>query len=186
MTRTEKQRTISRKTFVLWFTGLPSSGKSTLADAVSMELKKYNISFKKIDGDIIRRTISKDLGFSKKDIEENAKRATSLAKSFTEKKICVLASIISPYKNTREQTRREIGKEFIEVYTKCDPAICIQRDVKGLYKKALRGEIKNFIGVSIQYQEPDNPEIVIETDKETVTQSVRKILRYLTRKQYIA
>lgn len=186
MTNTKKQKDPDRETFVLWFTGLPSSGKSTLADAVSVELKKYNIPFEKIDGDVVRRTISKDLGFSKKDIEENGRRASSLAKNFTKKKICVLASIISPYKNTRNHIRRKIGRDFIEIYTKCDPNICVQRDVKGLYKKALAGEIQNFIGISIKYEEPDNPEIVVETDKESVEQCTQKILGYLKKNHYIA
>lgn len=174
------------KGFTLWFTGLSGAGKSTLADTVGAELEKYGLPAENLDGDIVRRTICKDLGFSAEDRQKNIERVTQVAKILTKNRAAVLASFISPYKHIREQARKEIGEHFIEVHVKCPLDVCIQRDVKGLYKKALAGEIENFTGVSDPYEEPKNPEIIVNTDKETVEQSAKKIISYLKENRYIA
>lgn len=178
-------QTIPDNGFTLWFTGLSGAGKSTLADAVARELEKYSIPVEKLDGDIVRQTICKDLGFSAEDRQKNIERVTQVAKILTKNRAAVLASFISPYKQIREQARKEIGNDFIEVHVKCPLGVCIERDPKGLYKKALAGEIKNFTGISDPYEEPESPEITVETHKENVDQCTKKIIRFLKDKRYL-
>jgi adenylylsulfate kinase len=161
--------------FTVWFTGLPSCGKTTIANQIAEILKRKDYKVEQLDGDIIRTHLSKDLGFSKEDREENIKRAISLAKKLTHHNIIVLASFVSPYRKQRKEARKEI-KKFIEVYVRCPIEICIKRDVKGLYKKALEGEIKNFTGLDDPYEEPEHPELILDTNKETVEESVKKVL----------
>lgn len=179
-------KAIPRKGFTLWLTGLSGAGKSTLANVVAKELKIRGLAVENLDGDIVRKTICKDLGFSPEDRKKNIERVTKWAKELTKNKTAVLASFISPYKKIREDARKEIGEHFIEVHVKCPLEVCEQRDVKGLYKKARAGEIKNFTGVSDPYEEPDNPEIIVETDKESVEESATKIVTFLKQKKYIA
>lgn len=164
--------------FTLWFTGLPCSGKTTLADAVAEELRKRGLKVERLDGDVVRRTLSRDLGFSREDREENIRRVAFVAKLLTRNGVVVLTSFVSPYRKVREEARKEIG-DFVEVYVKCPLEVCMQRDVKGMYKKALAGEIKDFTGVSDPYEEPLNPEIIVETNKESVEACVSKILKEL-------
>lgn len=178
--------TVPNKGFTLWFTGLSGAGKSTLADSVATELEKYKLPVEKLDGDIVRQTICKDLGFSAEDRRKNIERVTQVTKILTKNRAAVLASFISPYKKIREDTRREIGENFIEVYVKCPLGVCEERDVKGLYKKARAGEIKNFTGISDPYEPPENPEIIVETHKENVEECTKKILSFLKQKKYIA
>jgi len=170
--------------FTLWFTGLPCSGKTTLADAVAERLRQRGLKVERLDGDIVRRTLSRDLGFSREDREENIRRVAFVAKLLTRNGVAVLTSFVSPYRKMREEARKEIG-DFVEVYVKCPLEVCMQRDVKGMYKKALVGEIKNFTGISDPYEEPLNPEIVVETDKEGVEECVNKILRKLEELGYL-
>ncbi|MHC1580001.1 MAG: adenylyl-sulfate kinase [Candidatus Alkanophagales archaeon] len=170
--------------FTLWFTGLPCSGKTTLADAVAEELRRRGLRVERLDGDVVRRTLSRDLGFSREDREENIRRVAFVAKLLTRNGVAVLTSFVSPYRKMREEARREIG-DFVEVYVKCPLEVCMQRDVKGMYKRALAGEIENFTGVSDPYEEPLNPEIVVETDKESVEACVNKILRKLEELGYL-
>ncbi len=164
--------------FTLWFTGLPSSGKTTIADAVAAKLMDSREKVMRLDGDEIRKTYWPELGFSKEDKDKNNHRAAKLAAMLTRQGIVVVASFISPYREVREHARKRIGN-FIEVYVKCPVEVCIERDRKGLYKKALAGEIKNFTGISDPYEEPLNPEVLIESDKETVEESVNKVLAKL-------
>ena len=138
----------------------------------------------RLDGDVVRRTLSRDLGFSREDREENIRRVAFVAKLLTRNGVAVLTSFVSPYRKMREEARKEIG-DFVEVYVKCPLEVCMQRDVKGMYKKALVGEIKNFTGISDPYEEPLNPEIVVETDKEGVEACVNKILRKLEELGYL-
>lgn len=161
--------------FVLWFTGLPCSGKTTVADAVAEELKKMNLKVERLDGDIIRQGLTKDLGFSKEDRDKNIDRVTFVAKLLSRNGVATLVSFVSPYREKRRQAREETTN-FIEVYLKCPVEVCKQRDIKGMYEKALRGEIKDFTGVDDPYEEPLNPEIMLETDKETVQESVSKVM----------
>ena len=164
--------------FTLWFTGLPCSGKSAVGDRVAEILKDKGHRVERLDGDTVRQDLTRDLGFSKKDRDENIRRVTFVAKLLSRNGVAVLTSFISPYRDIRAEARREIG-EFIEVYTKCPLEVCIERDVKGMYKKAMRGEIKEFTGISDPYEEPLDPEILVETDKETPEESVVKVLKRL-------
>jgi len=161
--------------FALWFTGLPSSGKSTIADAVTIELKKSRAKVMRLDADVIRQKFWPELGYSKEDRDKNITRATQLAAMLIKSGVVVIASFISPYQDMRAFARREIGN-FIEIYVRCPVAVCIQRDTRGLYKKALAGEITNFTGISDPYEEPLNPDVLIESDKETIEDSVNKIM----------
>ena len=161
--------------YTLWFTGLPCSGKSTIADAVEERLKKIRQKVVRMDADVIRNQFWPELGYSKEDRDKNITRATQLAALLTKNGIAVIASFISPYYETREYARQEIGS-FVEIYVKCPIEVCIERDVRGMYKKAMAGEISNFTGVSDPYEEPLNPEVLIESDKETLEQGVDKVL----------
>lgn len=164
--------------FTLWFTGLPCSGKSTVGDGVAAILKEKGFRVELLDGDVVRKELTRDLGFSKKDRDENIMRVTFVAKLLSRNGVATLVSFISPYRELRDRARQGTTN-FVEVYTKCPVEVCIQRDVKGMYQKAIKGEIKEFTGVSDPYEEPLNPEIVLETDKETVDESVAKVVRRL-------
>jgi adenylylsulfate kinase len=172
--------------FTVWFTGLPSCGKTSIANQIAIILKNKGYKVEQLDGDILRENLSKDLSFSKKDRDENIRRATYLAQLLTRNNVVVLASFISPYRKQRREARKQI-KNFIEVYVRCPIDICKQRDVKGMYKKALEGKIKEFTGVDDPYEEPEHPELIVDTNKECIEESVNKVLQkieelgYLTR-----
>jgi adenylylsulfate kinase len=170
--------------FTIWFTGLPCCGKTTIADQVALVLKKKNYTIEQLDGDIIRQGVTSDLGFSKKDRDENIQRVTSIAKKLTQKNVVVLASFVSPYRKQRRNARKEI-KQFIEVYVRCPVEICMQRDVKGMYQKALEGKIKHFTGVDDPYEEPEHPELILDTDTESVEESVGKVLKKIEELGYL-
>lgn len=168
----------------IWFTGLPSSGKSTIANVLAERLKGKGFKVERLDGDIIRHHLWKELGFTKEDRDENIRRAAYLAGIFTRNGIITITTFISPYRELREYARKNIG-DFIELYVKCPVEVCMQRDPKGLYQKALAGEISNFTGVSDPYEEPLNPEVLIESDKETLEDSVTRIMDKLKEISYI-
>jgi adenylylsulfate kinase len=170
--------------FTVWFTGLPCCGKTTIADQVATLLKKKDYTVERLDGDVIRQGLTNDLGFSKKDRDENIRRATFVAKMLTRNNVIVLATFVSPYREQRRNARKEIER-FVEVYVRCPVEICMKRDVKGMYQKALEGKIKHFTGVDDPYEEPAHPELIIDTDKETVEDSVNKVLDTLTALEYI-
>ena len=174
----------NQKGFTAWFTGLPCCGKTTVADRVAEILRSRGYKVERLDGDIVRRGLSKDLGFSSEDRDENIRRVSNLAKNLTQSGLAVLATFVSPYKERRNKSREEIG-DFVEIYVKCPIEICKKRDVKGMYKRALTGEIKNFTGVDDPYEEPDNPELIIETNIETIDESVEKVLKKLEELGYI-
>lgn len=168
----------NEKGFVLWFTGLSQSGKSTHADRIYQILKEKGLKVERLDGDIVRQSLSKDLGFSKEDIDENIRRVGFVARLLARNNIGVITSFISPYAQAREDVRKQT-KNFIEVFCKCPLEVCEQRDTKGFYAKARKGEIKNFIGVSGPYEEPENPEIIIETNKQSIEEGCEKIIKFL-------
>ena len=170
--------------FTVWFTGLSCSGKTTVSRGVAKELKKRGLKVEVLDGDVVRTNLSKGLGFSKEDRDTNIKRIGFVCKLLSRNGVVAIAAAISPYRAIRDYNRQEIG-DFIEVYCKCPLELCIERDVKGLYKKALAGEITNYTGVSDPYEEPLNPEVVLETGKETKEESVRKVIRKLEELHYI-
>jgi len=168
----------------VWFTGLPCSGKTTIANKLADILKNRGFRVERLDGDIIREELTSDLGFSRKDRDENIKRVTFVAKLLTRNDVIVLATFISPYRERRNKSRKEID-DFLEVYVKCPVEECIKRDVKGMYKKALEGKIKGFTGIDDPYEEPIEPDLILETNKEKVEESVDKVLLLLKKTGYI-
>ena len=166
------------KGFTLWFTGLSGSGKSTLAKAVEEILLERGMKVEVLDGDVVRTNLSKGLGFSQEDRDINIRRIGFVCNLLTRNGVVAIGAAISPYRAIRNENRELIGR-FVEVYCECSLEVLTDRDVKGLYKKALAGEIKNFTGVSDPYEAPDNPEVVIESDKESAEESVAKIIRTL-------
>ncbi|MEM1544748.1 MAG: adenylyl-sulfate kinase [Candidatus Bathyarchaeia archaeon] len=171
--------------FVVWLTGLSGAGKTTIANALAERLRAVGYKVEILDGDIVRQHFSKGLGFSKEDRIENIHRVAYVAHLLARNGVVVITALISPYREGRDYARQLIG-DFVEVYVKCPLNVLIERDVKGLYAKALKGEIPNFTGISDPYEPPENPEVVVETDKETVEESVNKIWEVLTNLGYLA
>ena len=180
----EKMR--GHKSLVLWFTGLSGSGKSTLANALNESLHSKGLSTYVLDGDNIRHGLCKDLGFSDKDREENIRRIGEVANLFMDAGIITITAFVSPFREDREKVRKIIGKEnFVEIYCSADLNVCEIRDTKGLYKKARRGEIKEFTGISSPYEHPINPEIIVNTGSMNIGDSVKQILFYLNKREII-
>lgn len=175
--------------FTIWFTGLSGSGKSTLSEIVEQRLKAHGRNVEILDGDIVRTHLSKGLGFSREDRDTNIKRIAFVCSLLTRNGVICISAAIAPYQEAREWARQEIGN-FVEIYVKCPLDVCRARDVKGLYKLVDEGKIKNFTGVDDPYEEPENPDLVIETDKETIEESIGRIfakleeLGYLTQADY--
>lgn len=176
-----------QKGFTLWFTGLSGSGKTTIAKPVAQELHERGLKVERLDGDIVRQSLTRDLGFTKEDRDMNIERVTFVAKLLSRNGVAVLCSFISPYRARRAKSRQEIeeGSDFIEVYVECPVEVCAERDVKGLYEQAFAGEIDNFTGVSDPYEPPENADIVCNTAKESLDESVSKIVGYLEAQGYI-
>ncbi|MCJ7612180.1 MAG: adenylyl-sulfate kinase [Candidatus Aminicenantes bacterium] len=168
----------------LWFTGLPCSGKSAIADRLAVILKDKGYRVERLDGDIVRQDLTRDLGFSKSDRDENIRRVTFVTKLLARNGVFVLTSFISPYREMRDRARAQV-ENFMEIYVKTSLETCIQRDVKGMYKKAMAGEIKEFTGVSDPYEEPLKPELVVETDNESLEDSTQKVLRRMKELGYL-
>jgi adenylyl-sulfate kinase len=171
-------QSFKQKGFVLWLTGLSGAGKSTIAEIVEGELRSRGLNIEILDGDIVRKELTRDLGFSKEDREENIKRVTFVAKLLSRNQVACICSFISPYREMRDRIRRETTN-FIEVFVDASLESVSERDVKGLYKKALSGEIPNFTGISAPYEVPDMPDLHILTDEQTPLQSATQILEYL-------
>jgi adenylylsulfate kinase len=169
---------MQQKGFTLWFTGLSGAGKTTLARLVESELKSRGHKVEVLDGDIVRTNLSKGLGFSKEDRDTNIRRIGFVCDLLARNDVVAIAAAISPYLNVREEVRHNT-QTFVEVYVKCPIAVLAERDVKGLYKKALSGEIENFTGVDDPYEEPLSPEIVIHTNMEKPEDSARQIIARL-------
>lgn len=170
--------------FTIWFTGLSGAGKSTLSEIIEKRLKERGRNVEVLDGDIVRTHLSKGLGFSREDRDTNIKRIGFVCSLLTRNNVVCISAAIAPYSEAREWARREIGN-FVEVYIKCPLEVCRQRDVKGLYKLVDEGKIKNFTGVDDPYEEPEHPELVIETDKETIQESVSRIFAKLVELGYL-
>ncbi len=186
ITREDREKLKGHKSFVLWFTGLSGAGKSTLSHAVEERLHKMGIHTYVLDGDNVRMGLNKDLGFSQKDRKENIRRVGEVAKLFVDAGVVVITAFISPYREDREFVRNLLNKgDFIEVYVKCPLEICERRDPKGLYKKVRQGLIKEFTGIDSPYEEPINPEIVVETHKMGVDECVERIVNYLKERKLI-
>ncbi len=165
--------------FTLWFTGLSGAGKTTIAEIVEKELRERYGKVEVLDGDIVRTNLSKGLGFSREDRDTNILRIGFVAELLTRNGVGVIVSAISPFKEARDQVRRNIGEDFIEVYVDAPLEVCAERDVKGLYKKAFAGEIEQFTGVSDPYEPPAAPDLILKTDEETPEESARKVIEKL-------
>lgn len=169
---------MANKGFTLWFTGLSGAGKSTLSEAIEHRLKASGQKVEVLDGDVVRTHLSKGLGFSREDRDTNIKRIAFVCGLLTRNDVICISAAISPYRETRQWARDHIG-DFVEVYVKCPIEVCRQRDVKGLYKLVDEGKIKGFTGVDDPYEEPEHPELIVETDKETIEESVERIFARL-------
>lgn len=187
-TRADRQapafKTEGLEGFTLWLTGLSGAGKSTLAERLQRELAERGRGVEVLDGDVVRTHLSKGLGFSREDRDTNILRIAFVAALLTRHGVAVITAAISPYAAAREQAREMIGN-FVEVYVRCDLEELVRRDVKGLYKKALSGEIANFTGVSDPYEAPQRPDITVDSGRETVEESVAKIVALLEARGYL-
>src|SRR5579859_15368 len=168
----------------IWFTGLSGAGKSTLSGVIEQRLKEAGRAVEVLDGDEVRTHLSKGLGFSREDRDTNIKRIAYICKLLTRNGVICISAAIAPYREAREWARREIG-DFVEVYVKCPLDVCRERDVKGLYKLVDEGKIKHFTGVDDPYEEPEQPDLVVETDKETIEESVSRIFAKLVELGYL-
>jgi adenylylsulfate kinase len=186
ITKQDRMKLMRQKGVTIWLTGLSGSGKSTIAVELEHALLENDHQAYILDGDNIRHGLNKNLGFSPEDRTENIRRIGEVAKLFTHANIIAITAFISPYREDRDEARRLQGDgEFIEVYVKCPVEVCEERDSKGLYKKARAGEIKEFTGISAPYEEPENPELTIDTSKTSVEESTRLILGYLEENGYV-
>ncbi len=186
LSKQDREKMLNQKGVVVWFTGLPSSGKSTIAHAVEEALYKRGHLCYVLDGDNVRHGLNKNLGFSPEDREENIRRIGEVAKLFAQAGLITMTAFISPYRKDRDKARQLLEDgEFIEVFIKVSLKEAEERDPKGLYKKARAGEIKEFTGISAPYEEPLNPELVIDTDQLDLTQSKDRVIQYLEDKKII-
>jgi adenylylsulfate kinase len=175
-----------KKGVTIWFTGLSGAGKTTISGLLVEQLRRRGLGrIEVLDGDEVRTHLSAGLGFSREDRDTNIRRIAFVAHLLTRNGVTVITAAISPYRETRDYARKLIG-DFIEVHVKCPLEVCVERDVKGLYKKALRGDIPQFTGVSDPYEEPLDPEVVIETDRESAGEGAGRIIRALEARGYLA
>ena len=180
LTRADKEELLKQHSVMIWFTGLSGSGKSTIAIALERELQKRGLLCRILDGDNIRSGINNNLGFSEEDRGENIRRIAEIGKLFVDTGIITIAAFISPNNDLREMAANIIGKEnFLEIFVSTPIEECERRDVKGLYAKARRGEIKNFTGISAPFEAPENPALSIDTSKLSVEESVNKLLELI-------
>lgn len=178
------QRPCQYKGFTLWFTGLSGAGKTTISEEIQKAFRERGIKHEVLDGDVVRTHLSKGLGFSKEDRDINIRRIGFVCHLLTRNDVVAIAAAISPYRSIRDENRQLIGN-FVEVFVNCPVGVCEERDVKGLYKKARAGEIKEFTGVSDPYEPPVNPEVVCDTVNESVEECTEKILGALRKLGYI-
>lgn len=183
VSREDRRKNNNQNSFLIWFTGLSGSGKSTIANALEYKLFQNGYKTYALDGDNIRKGINSDLTFSPEDRTENIRRIAEVANLLVDSGIIVLAAFVSPYIKDREEIANIVGHDnFVEVFVNTSLEECEKRDVKGLYKKARAGEIKNFTGINAPYEAPENPEIEVVTDNKTINESVEKIYNIIKRK----
>ncbi|MBI2410356.1 MAG: adenylyl-sulfate kinase [Candidatus Kerfeldbacteria bacterium] len=186
VTKTHREGLLKQQGVILWFTGLSGSGKSTITVALEQALYQHGHASYRLDGDNIRHGLNKDLGFSPEDRTENIRRIGEVAKLMMDAGLVVMTSFISPYRADRDLARSLVAPgEFLEIYVKCSLEKCEERDPKGLYKKARAGEIPEFTGISAPYEEPEEPELVLDTATLSVDEAVQTILEYLKQHNYI-
>ena len=186
VTREMREKLNGHRSIALWFTGLPSSGKSTIAHAVEKRLHEMGVRTYTFDGDNVRHGLCSDLGFSPEDRAENLRRIAEMIKLFLDAGIVVLAAFVSPFRKDREKIRKIISeKDFIEIYCKCPVEVCMKRDPKGMYERALKGEIKEYTGISSPYEEPENPDLILETHLLSIEECVERVLKLINNKIFI-
>ncbi|MEW5693024.1 MAG: adenylyl-sulfate kinase [Candidatus Hydrogenedentota bacterium] len=186
ITRTDREHTNRHKSCIIWLSGLSGSGKTTIAYKLEEKLFQRGVRSYVLDGDNIRQGLNKNLGFSKEDREENIRRIGEVAKLFVDAGIIAITAFISPYRKDRDRVRSIVKEgDFIECYVRCSIECCEKRDTKGLWGRARRGEVKEFTGISAPYEEPLNPELILDTENETIEESQSKIMKYLIAKGYI-
>ena len=173
------------KGFTLWFTGLSGAGKTTISHIVERELRDRGSRIEVLDGDVVRENLSKGLGFSKDDRDTNIRRIAFVADLLSRNGVPVITAAISPYREIRDEARELMGDRFIEVFVKASVEVCAERDVKGLYEKAFKGEIKEFTGVSDPYEPPLSPELTLDTEHDSAEEDAAKILTLLEERQLI-
>lgn len=171
--------------FTIWFTGLSGAGKTTISRLLEKELRSRGCQVEVLDGDVVRENLSKGLGFSKEDRDTNIRRIGFVCELLTRNGVVAIAAAISPYRAIRDENRARVGGRFVEVYCACPIDVLAGRDVKGLYKKAIAGEIKNFTGIDDPYEPPLHPEVVVQSDQETPEQSAAKVIATLQSLGYI-
>src|SRR3954465_4525031 len=167
------------KGFTLWFTGLSGAGKTTISGLLETQLRERGSKLEILDGDIVRENLSKGLGFSKEDRDINIRRIAFVADLLSRNGVPVITAAISPYRALRDEARETMGDRFIEVYVKASVEACAERDVKGLYEKAFKGEIKEFTGVSDPYEEPEHAELIVDTEHESPEESAQKVIAFV-------
>ena len=183
ITKSQREDLHGHKSYLIWFTGLSGSGKSTLANLIEVELHKKGLSTYILDGDNIRRGINNNLSFTPKDRSENIRRVGEISNLMIDAGVITLAALISPYIKDRQNVMQIVGREnFIEIYVNTSIKECERRDVKGLYEKARKGEIKDMTGISAPYEAPVNPDLEIVTDGQSIEQSVNQLLEFLSQK----
>ena len=180
VTRSSREEMGGHRSVILWFTGLSGAGKSTLAHAVEERLHALGCRTFVLDGDNVRHGLCADLGFSTADRAENIRRIGEMSKLFIEAGVITLTAFISPFRSDRKRVRALVGTgDFLEIYCRCSIEVCEQRDVKGLYKRAREGEVKEFTGVSAPYEEPEQPELVVETGSDSLEACTEQVLEFL-------
>lgn len=175
---------MNNKAYTIWFTGLSGSGKTTIANGVVKKIRKKNIPIILLDGDVVRKTFSRDLGYTKEERDKHITRVADICHLITTNGVLNIACVLSPTKKIRSYAR-DLIKNFVEVYIKCPILICEERDVKGYYNLARSGVVKEFVGITIRYEDPVSPEIIVETDKDNVNNCVNKIIKYLEENKII-
>jgi adenylyl-sulfate kinase len=173
------------KGFTLWFTGLSGAGKTTISKIVEEKLRERGSRIEVLDGDVVRENLSKGLGFSKEDRDTNIRRIAFVADLLSRNGVPVITAAISPYREIRDEAREMMGDRFIEVFVKASVEVCAERDVKGLYEKAFKGEIKEFTGVSDPYEPPLSPELTLDTEHDSAEEDAEKVLAMLEERQLI-
>lgn len=185
ITREDREKLLMQKGILLWFTGMSGSGKSTLANNLAAKLHQIGRLTYVLDGDNIRHGLNSDLGFLPDERAENIRRIGEVSKLFVDAGLITMSCFISPYRKDRDSIREDLRDRFIEVYVKCPLAECEKRDPKGLYKKARAGEIRDFTGIDSEYEEPKNPEIILDTEQNTQEENTHKLFLYLKEKELI-
>ncbi|RUM87919.1 MAG: adenylyl-sulfate kinase [Thermodesulfatator sp.] len=186
VSRADRERLNKHRSGVIWFTGLPASGKSTIAHFLEKELFDRGIRAYVLDGDNIRHGLCGDLGFSREDRRENLRRIAEVCRLMQEAGLLVLAAFVSPYREDRRLVREIVGEAtFLEVYVRCSPETCEKRDPKGLYRKARLGKIQGFTGVDAPYEEPETPDLILDTEEEDLETCVQRVLEMLSERRFI-